>query len=159
MSGDQTAELKEAISSAEAKSLCNNLLITTSELITLLDEETQLLRKANTDELSSLTIRKDALTATLSHHMEKFRSHANEMKSMVPEELLSLEEQRMQFQKSIESNHAALIAMQAVSERILQTVSDKVSAKQNGPSVYTPGGQMTTAGTKRSAAINIDTAL
>ena len=159
MSGDQQAQFQPPLSSEEAKSLCNNLLITTNELISLLDEETHCLRKANTSSLSALTLRKDALTATLAHHMEKFKTHASDLRSTLPEELKSLEAQRHHFQKSIEANHAALIAMQAVSERLLQTVADKVSAKQNGPSVYTKGGQMTTAGVKRSAAINIDTAL
>lgn len=149
----------QPLSQEEARTLCNGIFVTTNELISVLDEETSELRKAKTSAINHLTIRKDALTATLSHYMEKFKTHADEMRQLAPEDLKNLESQRTHFQKSIESNHAALVAMQAVSERILQTVSDKVSRKQGGPEVYTAGGQMTTSGIKRSAAINVDRAL
>ena len=149
----------QSLSLEEAKTLCNGIFVTTNELISVLDEETNQLRKAKTNDIGQLSIRKDALTATLSHYMEKFRTHANEMRQLAPDELKNLESQRSHFQKSIESNHAALVAMQAVSERILQTVSDKLSRKQGGPEVYTAGGQVTTSGIKRSAAINVDRAL
>ena len=69
----------------EARTLCNNLFVTTNELIALLDEETQLLRKANTTELSSMTVRKDALTATLAHHMQSFKANVEELRANVPE--------------------------------------------------------------------------
>lgn len=143
----------------DATNLCQHLFNTTNELIALLEEETTLLRKAKTKEITPLHIRKDALTATLQHHMTKFQTHAEEVRRLAPAELKHLEQQRGHFRKSIESNQAALIAMQAVSERILQTVSEKVAKKQNGPEVYTPGGQVTNAGVRRSAAINVDTAL
>lgn len=148
-----------SLSAEQAKELCQHLFSTTSELISLLEEETSLLRKAKTREISPLHIRKDALTATLQHHMGKFQAHADEVRALAPAELKNLEQQRSHFKKSIESNHAALIAMQAVSERILQTVAEKVSKKQSGPEVYTSGGQVTNAGVRRSAAINVDTAL
>ena len=158
MNGNQTATQQD-LTMSKANALCEALLRTTNELIELLDEETRLLRKANTAELSSMSVRKDALSATLTHHMDKFKTHTQTLRSLVPGALKTLEAQRLEFQKSIESNHAALIAMQAVSERILQTVADKVSRQQSGPEVYTNGGQMTRAGVKRSAAINVDTAL
>ncbi len=147
------------LSSNEAKALCQNIFATSNELISLLEEETTLLRNAKTKHISPLNVRKDALTAALSHHMEKFKQHADQVRQLAPQELQNLEQQRSHFQKSIETNHAALIAVQAVSERILQTVADKVSRKQGGPEVYTAGGQVTQAGIKRSAAINVDTAL
>jgi hypothetical protein len=81
------------------------------------------------------------------------------VRTLAPNEIKHLEQQRNHFRKSIESNHAALVAMQAVSERILQTVAEKVSKKQSGPEVYTNGGQVTNAGVRRSAAINVDTVL
>ena len=152
-------EIEQSLSIEEAKTLCKGIFVTTNELISVLDEETNHLRKAQTGVIDQLSVRKDALTTTLSHYMEKFKTHATEMRQIAPAELKELEAQRSHFQKSIESNHAALVAMQAVSERILQTVSDKVSRKQGGPEVYTSGGQVTTSGVKRSAAINVDRAL
>lgn len=159
MSTEQMQTTQASLTSEEAQQLCDNLFATTGELISLLEQETLLLRKAKTNEISPLTVRKDALTATLAHHMAKFKNNANEVRQLAPKQLVNLESQREQFQKSIEANQAALIAMQAVSERLLQTVADKVAAKQGGPSVYGQSGQMTNAGVKRSAAINIDTAL
>lgn len=159
MNTEQIAPNHSPLSIEEAQILCHNLFTTTNELIALLDEETTLLKSAKTKEISPLSARKDALATTLSHHMNKFKLHADEVRQLAPSELQNLEDQRSQFQKSIESNQAALIAMQAVSERILQTVADKVSAKQGGPTVYSAGGQMTNAGVKRSAAINVDTVL
>ncbi len=159
MSQQPQAGTVPPLSKDEAETLCRHLLDTTNELISLLEQETSLLRKAQTKEISPLHARKDALTATLSHHMARFQQHADEMRSLVPGDLKNLQDQRAHFTKSIEANHAALIAMQAVSERILQTVATKVAKKQGGPEVYTAGGQVTNAGRPRTAAINVDTAL
>lgn len=152
-------EPMQEISKEEAAILCQHLFNTTNELIAVLEEETSLLRQAKTKEIAPLHIRKDALTAALSHHMEKFQKHAGELRALAPDELNNLQNQRSHFKKSIETNHAALIAVQAVSERILQTVADKVAKKQGGPEVYTAGGQVTNSGVKRGAAINVDTVL
>ena len=155
----QQPDAMSNMTSDEARSLCQNLFATTNELISLLEEETLLLRKAKTTQITPLNVHKEALTTKLSHYMDQFKQNADQVSQLAPEALKKLEQQRAQFQKSIETNHAALIAMQAVSERILQTVSEKVSAKQGGPEVYTAGGQVTHAGVKRHAAINVDTAL
>lgn len=159
MSNQQPHHQKDISSKEEAQTLCANLLNTTNELISLLDDETSLLRKAKTNEIEPINLRKDALTTTLSHYMERFRNNTEVIRELAPDELSNLQNQRNQFQKSIEANHNALIAMQAVSERILQTVSEKVTKKQSGPEVYTANGNVTNNGVKRSAAITIDTAL
>jgi len=159
MSIEQQNELQTISSGEEAQNLCVNLYNTTNELISLLDEETGLLRKAQTSEISKMQIRKESLTATLSHYMDMFRRQADEIRELAPESLKDLQKQRDHFQKSIEANHGALSAMQAVSERILQTVSQKVSERESGPEVYTPAGGVTNAGVKRTAAITIDTTL
>lgn len=151
--------MSEQMTREEAQNLCLQLFNTTQELITLLDQETNLLRKAKTEQITPFHVRKDALTATLSHHMTKFKSNADLMRQLAPDELQSLQLQKSDFQKSLESNHAALSAMQAVSERILQTVATKLSKKQGGPEVYNAGGHVGNAGVTRRAAINIDTAL
>ena len=153
-------EFQQSISSSEeAAELCNNLMNTTNQLISLLDEETGLLRKAKTSEISPLQVRKESLTATLSHYMSLFQRNAEQVRALAPDGMQDLQKQRDQFRKSIEANHCALVAMQAVSERILQTVADKVSERESGPEVYTPAGSVTNAGVKRSAAITIDTTL
>ncbi len=159
MSMEQNQPQKDISSREEAQNLCINLFNTTNELISLLDEETSLLRKAKTSEISPLQIRKESLTATLSHYMAVFTRNADEVREYAPESLKDLQNQRGNFQKSIEANHSALVAMQAVSERILQTVAEKVAQKEGGPEVYTPAGGVTNAGAKRSAAISIDTTL
>lgn len=158
MSQQQQAAVS-TMTNEQAQTLCQNLFATTNELISLLEEETLLLRKAKTTQITPLNVHKEALTTTLSHYMDQFKQNADQVRQLAPDALTKLEQQRIEFQKSIETNHAALIAMQAVSERILQTVSEKVSAKQGGPEVYTAGGQVTHAGVKRHAAINVDTAL
>lgn len=149
----------ENLSKQDAQQLCEQLYNTTHELITLLDQETDLLRKAKTQEITPFHVRKGALTATLSHHMSKFQNNVDLMRQLAPDELSNLQNQKAEFQKSIQANHAALTAMQAVSERILQTVATKVAKKKNGPEVYNAGGHLGNAGVKRSAAINIDTNL
>lgn len=149
----------EIVTQQDARLLCEQLFNTTNELISLLEQETSLLRKAKTSELATFHVRKDALTATLSHHMNRFKANTELVRELAPDELKNLQNQRSQFQKSIEANHAALTAMQAVSERILQTVSSKVAKKKSGPDVYTAGGQLTRSGAKPAAPINVDTAL
>lgn len=149
----------ENLTKQDAQHLCEQLYNTTHELISLLDQETDLLRKAKTQEITPFHVRKGALTATLSHHMARFQNNADQMRQLAPDELKNLQNQKKEFQRSIEANHAALTAMQAVSERILQTVASKAAKKQNGPEVYNAGGHVGNAGVQRSAAINIDTNL
>ncbi len=153
-------DVYQAIEDAEAaEALCTRLMSATADLISVLDRETSLVRKAKTTDITALTLRKQALATTISREMVLFRINADFIKSVAPERIRELKDQQKQFKKSLETNHDALAAVKAVSEQILQTVANKVSQKQGGPEVYGQDANMSTTQSPPSAAISIDRAL
>lgn len=143
----------------EAKALCTRLLETSAELVDLLDRETAMLKQGKPNQISTVHVRKSALNALLTHDMLAFRRDAEFISMAAPEEIAAIKDRHGQLQKSINSNQDALIAMKAVSESLLHTISAKVSSTASGPETYGKGANVTVGAPARPAAISVNTVL
>ena len=152
-------DVKKISTPDEAAGLCAELIETTADLISVLEQETQLVRKPASDDFAALTARKHALSITLMRNMELLKHNAEYIKTVASDQLQVLKEQQTQFTRSLEVNHSAISAMKAVSEGLLQTIADKAAKKKSGPEVYTREAGLTNSLEKKSGPISIDTTL
>lgn len=142
-----------------AEILCKTLFETTADLISLLERETSLLRKAKTEDITVLQVRKQALSVTLTKSMGVLRDNAEYIKMAAPGHIDQLKDQQRQFQKSLEANHDALSAMKAVSEQLIHTIAAKAGEKRSGPDTYGKDAGLSNAQKVGAGAISIDTTL
>ena len=142
-----------------AEALCAALMQASGELITVLDRETNMLRKAQTHELDALTLRKQTLSAALAKHMDLLRRNAEFIKDAVPGQITRFKEQNRQFHRSLNANHVALRAMAAVSENLLRTIAHKVGATQSGPETYGKNAAPVATTRSKPTAISVDRTL
>ncbi|MGI9381596.1 MAG: hypothetical protein ACR2PO_00455 [Methyloligellaceae bacterium] len=142
-----------------AEALCARVLGTISDLVGVLDRETDLLRRNKPQEITALHVRKSALSTAMTHDMALLKRDADYIKMAAPDHIEAIKERQSLFQKSLAANYDALAAMRAVSESLLRTIADTVSARRSGPEVYGKGAEVSGMTPKRPAAISVDTTL
>jgi hypothetical protein len=143
----------------QAEELCARLLRTAAELISVLDRETGLLRKGDTNELSSLIARKTALSANMMKDMSAVNVHAAYISRVVPEQVAALKDQHVQFQRSLRINHDALGAVKAISENLLRTIAAAAGTAVGGPETYGRSATMRSDRPAAPAALSINRSL
>ena len=143
----------------DADALCTRVLGTLSDLVGVLDRETDLLRKNRPQEITALHARKSALSTAMAHDMALLKRDVDYIKMAAPEQIEAIKERQSAFQKSLAANYDALAAMKAVSESLLRTVADAVGARRGGPEVYGKDAGLGGMTQSRPAAISVDTTL
>ena len=143
----------------EALSLCDRLLEVTADLVSVLERETGLLRKAKVQDLSALHVRKQSLSVALHRDIGLLRDNSEFIKMAANEKIQDLKAQQVHFHKSLAANQNALTAVKAVSEQLLQTIASKVHKPRRGPEVYGRDAGVTAGDNRHSAAIAVDTTL
>lgn len=148
------------IETAEAaEALCNRLMESTADLLSLLDRETALLQRGRPHEIVALQAHKKALSAALVQDMESLRNDAPFVRMAAPGRVDAIREQHASLQKALTENQDALSAMKAISEQLLRTIASKASRPHAGPEIYGRNAGLTTGPAVRTTAISVDTAL
>ena len=142
-----------------AAALCDRLMESTGDLVSLLERETGLLRRGKPHEITALQARKSALGALLTRDMALFRRDATFIRTAVPERLDAIKEQHLQLQNSLTANQDALSAMKAISESMLHTIAAKMDEGKSGPDIYGKDAGMIGKAAGRSSAISFDETL
>jgi hypothetical protein len=143
----------------QAEDLCTRVLQTSAELIGVLERETDLLRKGDTQEINSLIARKTSLSTTMMRDMTTLNANASYISEVVPEQIVILKDQHTQFQRSLRINHDALGAVKAISENLLRTISNAAGATRQGPETYGRTAAMATATPARPIAVSVNRSL
>ena len=143
----------------EALSLCDRLLEVTADLVSVLERETGLLRKAKVQDLSALHVRKQSLSVALHRDIGLLRDNSEFIKMAANEKIQDLKAQQVHFHKSLAANQNALTAVKALSEQLLQTIASKVHKPRRGPEVYGRDAGVSTGSKRDLAAISVDTSL
>lgn len=155
----QQTEIKSIDTPGEAEKLCLRLIDTTADLISVLEQETQLVKKAMSDDFTALTVRKQALSVMMMKDMDILKTNSTYIKMAVPEQVSILKEQQDHFHRSLAINHRAISAMKAVSEELLQTIADKTAKKKGGPTTYNNNAAYNNSDRKTSRPVALDTSL
>ncbi len=143
----------------QAEDLCSRVLQTSAELIGVLERETELLRKGDTQEINGLIARKTSLSTAMMRDMTTLNANASYISKVVPGQIDTLKDQHAQFQRSLRINQDALGAVKAISENLLRTISNAAGSLKKGPDTYGQMGAMTTASGSRPAAVSVNRSL
>jgi hypothetical protein len=143
----------------EAEELCARLLQTTAELISVLDRETVVLRKGETQEMNALVARKTALSTALMRDMTVLNANASFISRVVPEQLAALKDQHQQFQRSLKVNHDALGAVKAITENLMRTIANAAGANKAAPDTYGRSATLSADSGNRTAALSVNRSL
>lgn len=143
----------------EAEALCSRLMETISDLVGVLDRETDLLKRNQAHEITALHVRKSALSTAMTHDIALLRRDADYVKMAAPEHVEVIRERQSAFQKSLAANQDALAAMRAISESLLRTVAEAVGARRGGPEIYGKEAGISGMAPSRPRAISVDTTL
>lgn len=154
-----TPDIPRIETTEAAQALCKRILETTTDLIDLLDRETAMLKKGKPGELESVHVRKAALNALITRDMSVFRRDAEFITMAAPDEISAIKDQHAQFQKSLDANKDALVAMKAVSESLLHTIANRAKAKSAGPEVYGQDADVSVGDASGRSAISVNTVL
>ena len=143
----------------QAEDICTRVLQTTAELISVLERETEYLRKGDTQEFNSLIARKTSLSTYMMKDMTTLNANASYISRVVPEQIEILKDQHAQFQRSLRINHEALGAVKAISENLLRTISNAAGSTRTGPETYGQSAAMASAGAARPTALSVNRSL
>lgn len=142
-----------------AEALCACLMKTVGDLIDLLDQETAVLRRGGMTELTALQMRKAALNATLMRDVARFRGDLVYLREAAPGRLADLKIRFQSFERTLETNQAALAAMRSISDSLLKAIAAKTASAQAGPEVYGKNAATACAQPRRPTAISVDRSL
>ena len=146
-------------SAEAATALCDRLMESTGDLVSLLERETGLLRRGKPHEITALQARKSALGALLTRDMALFRRDADYIRTAVPERLDAIKQQHLHLQYSLTANQDALSAMKAISESMLHTIAAKMDEGKSGPDIYGKNAGMIGKPIGQTSAISFDESL
>lgn len=143
----------------QAEDLCTRVLQTTAELISVLERETELLRKGDTQEFNSIIARKTSLSTNMMKDMTQLNANASYISRVVPEQIVVLKDQHAQFKRSLRINHEALGAVKAISENLLRTISNAAGSTKKGPETYGQSASMMNVTSARPTALSVNRSL
>ncbi len=152
-------DIPETRTADAAQALCDRLMESTGDLVSLLERETALLRRGKPHEITALHARKSALGAILTRDMALFRRDAEFIRTAVPDRIGGIKEQHRQLQNSLTANQDALTAMKAISESMLHTIAAKLDEGKSGPEIYGKDAGMIGKPAGRTSAISFDESL
>jgi hypothetical protein len=110
------------------------------ELENLLTEETSLVRAARLFEASQMVGSKSALYVDYVRALERLRSEREALSQLAPDLVEALRARHARLQETLAINLAVLGTAKAVSEDIIRSVAEEVTASAS-PQTYTSGGR------------------
>jgi len=132
----------------DAQTATAQLASTIGALLTLIDQETALLRAGQVRQAAALDARKGDLTRSYAADSARVAAGRQHMAATAPNELRVLADLHRELQGRLKLNMTVLATAHAVSEGIIRGVSDEL-ARKSTPSTYGAAGR-TTAVSPRS---------
>src|SRR4029453_8037811 len=128
---------------ADARKLAEELLDVMSKLLSVVEQETALVRAGKVREAMQLEPQKTALSGRYVTAIETLRVAQDHLSQVAPALLASLKRHHETFRAMLQINLTVLATAHAVSEGIVRGVNAEVQ-RRNMPNAYTAGGQRAT---------------
>ncbi|MCB1476782.1 MAG: flagellar protein FlgN [Rhodobiaceae bacterium] len=158
LSGHQDVPLRAIAGREQAGIFFDDLQETITQLLDVLEAETELLRAGRVEESMALSAKKTALATTYARRVEILKANADMLGRLVPVEVDKLRRRREAMEQALRTNLAVLSAARAVSDALVKGVAGEVARKQSGPAVY-GGNAARQGGPARAVPIAVDRAL
>jgi hypothetical protein len=143
---------------ADARKLAEELLDVMSKLLSVIEQETALVRAGKVREAMQLEQQKTALSGRYVTAIETLRVAQQHLSQVAPDLLASLRRHHETFRAMLQINLTVLATAHAVSEGILRGVNAEVQ-RRNMPSTYTAAGQRATPGPRHITPLAVSRSL
>ncbi|WP_315721041.1 MULTISPECIES: hypothetical protein [unclassified Bradyrhizobium] len=147
-----------AASAAEARALADEMVSVMSELIAVIEQETELVRAGKLREGMAFGPRKTELSRHYVTTVGRLKASQAFMKQTAPELLASLHRHHDTFRAMLQVNLTVLATAHAVSEKIVRGVNAEVQ-RRNIPSTYTSGGHRAAPGSRHLTPLAVSRTL
>src|SRR5262249_46224331 len=143
---------------AEARKLAEETLDVMSKLLTLVEQETELVRAGKLREAMQLEQQKSELSRRYATAVETLRVAQEHLTQVAPDLLASLRRHHDTFRAMLQINLTVLATAHAVSEGIIRGVNAEVQRK-NMPNTYTAAGQRAAPGPRHATPLAVSRSL
>jgi hypothetical protein len=143
---------------ADARKLAEELLDVMSKLLSVIEQETALVRAGKVREAMQLEQQKTALSGRYVTAIETLRVAQQHLSQVAPDLLASLRRHHETFRAMLQINLTVLATAHAVSEGILRGVNAEVQ-RRNMPNTYTAAGQRAAPGPRHVTPLAVSRSL
>ncbi|MGC2775784.1 MAG: hypothetical protein WA418_09135 [Bradyrhizobium sp.] len=143
---------------AEARALADEMVSVMSELITVIEQETELVRAGKLREGMALGPKKTELSRHYVAAVGRLKASQPFMKQSLPELLGTLHRHHDTFRAMLQVNLTVLATAHAISEKIVRGVNAEIQRK-NIPSTYTAGGRRAAPGARHLTPLAVSRTL
>jgi hypothetical protein len=152
------AERLKAIDTLPAGDLCGIALSTLERLVSILNEETVLLRAGRVREAGELTAEKTRLAQDYMGFARSVQRELPRLRAEAPAKVEALKVRHEQFATQMAENLRVIATARAVTEELLTDVANAMSAKAR-PKTYGASGTMNGQPPVAAAGVSINRAL
>lgn len=143
---------------AEARELANRLLAVMSELLAVIEQETELVRAGKLREAMRLGPAKSELSAHYVGQVGRLKASQTFMQASSPELLTTLHRHHDVFRAMLKVNLTVLATAHSVSEKIVRGVNAEMQ-RRSMPNTYTAAGRRTAPGPRHVTPLSVSRSL
>jgi hypothetical protein len=147
-----------ATTMAEARELANRLLMVMSELLAVIEQETELVRAGKLREAMRLGPKKTELSGHYVTSVGRLKASQKFMQASSPELLTTLQRHHDVFRAMLKVNLTVLATAHSVSEKIVRGVNAEMQ-RRNIPDTYTAAGRRATPGPRHVTPLAVSRSL
>lgn len=147
-----------AASLAEARKLAENLINVMSELLGVIERETELLRAGKLREAMTLAPKKSELSRGYVSAVGHLKASQKFLTQSAPELLTTLHRHHDTFRAMLQVNLTVLATAHAVSENIVRSVNAEMQ-RRNIPNTYTAAGRRAAPGPRHIRPLSVSRSL
>lgn len=145
-------------SAAEARNLAENLSRAMISLLTVLEQETELVRAGRLREAMAVEEQKGELSRTYMAAVTLLKANQPFMKAHTPDLLARLQQSHETFREKLQTNLTVLATAHAVSEGIIRGVNGEMQ-RRSMPSTYTAAGTRSAPGPRHVTPLAVSRSL
>jgi hypothetical protein len=143
---------------AEARKLAENLIDAMSELLRLIERETELVRAGKLREAMAFEPKKAEMSRRYVAVISQLKTSQKYMMQATPELLTTLHRHHDTFRAMLQVNLTVLATAHAVSESIVRGVNSEMQ-QRNIPNTYTAAGRRAAPGPRHITPISVSRSL
>ena len=147
-----------AITAAEARKLAASLMDVMSNLLGVIEQETELVRAGKLREAMTLGPKKTELSTRYVGVVSQLKANQKSMSQSAPELLKTLHRHHDTFRAMLQVNLTVLATAHAVSESIVRGVNTEMQ-RRNIPNTYTAAGQRAVPGPRHITPLSVSRSL
>ena len=153
-----SAPVPTASTAAEARKLAENLMEVMTELLGVIERETELVRASKNREAMTLEVKKTGLSRRYVGAVGHLKASQKYLSQTAPELLTALHRHHDLFRAMLQINLTVLATAHAVSESLVRGVNTEMQ-RRNIPNTYTSAGRHATPGPRHMTPLAVSRSL